>query len=63
VVKRMIEIALAKGVAPRCEINHSEEAKPYMALGVKHFCLGDELRNNTVYWNTEGKALRDVVVQ
>jgi 2-keto-3-deoxy-L-rhamnonate aldolase RhmA len=61
VEKRMIEIALDRGVSPRCEINHSEEAKPYMALGVKHFCLGDELRNNMVYWNTEGKALRDVM--
>jgi len=61
VEKRMIEIALAKGVAPRCEINHAEEAKPYIALGVKDFCLGDELRNNTIYWNSEGKALRDVV--
>lgn len=61
VEKRMIEIALKKGVQPRCEINRSEEAKPYMALGVNHFCLGDELRNNMVYWNTEGKALRDIV--
>ncbi len=61
VEKRMIEIALKKGVQPRCEINHAEEAKPYMALGVKHFCLGDELRNNMVYWNTEGKVLRGVM--
>ena len=61
VEKRMIEIALAKDVEPRCEINHAEEAKPYMALGVKHFCLGDELRNNMVYWNTEGEALRNLV--
>lgn len=63
VEKRMIEIALEKGVEPRCEINHAEEAKPYMALGVKHFCLGDELRNNMVYWNTEGKALRELVTK
>ncbi|MDY0289222.1 MAG: aldolase/citrate lyase family protein [Sphaerochaeta sp.] len=61
VEKRMIEIALEKGVEPRCEINHSEEAKPYIALGVKHFCLGDELRNNMIYWSTEGKALRSVM--
>lgn len=63
VEKRMIEIALEKGVAPRCEIDHAEQAKPYMALGVKHFCLGDELRNNMVYWNTEGAALRSVVMK
>lgn len=61
--KRMIEIALSRGVQPRCEINTAQEAQPYMALGVKHFCLGDELRNNMVYWNKEGKALRDIVVQ
>ncbi len=63
VEKRMIEIALKNKVEPRCEINRAEEAKPYMALGVKHFCLGDELRNNMTYWNNEGKALRDVVVK
>ena len=57
----MIEIALEKGDEPRCEINRSEEAKPYIALGVKHFCLGDELRNNMIYWSTEGKALRSVM--
>lgn len=61
VEKRMIDIALSKGVAPRVEINHPEEAVPYKQLGVKHFCLGDELHNNMVYWKIQGKALRTIL--
>lgn len=59
--KRMIEIALKRGVHVRCEINSAQEAVPYMKLGVKHFCLGDELRNNMIYWNTVGKELKKEV--
>lgn len=59
--RKMIAVALKHGVQPRCEINSPEEAAYYMNLGVNHFCLGDELRNNTVYWTDKGKALRTVI--
>jgi 2-keto-3-deoxy-L-rhamnonate aldolase RhmA len=36
----MIEAALKKGVAPRVEIGDFEQAKPYVAMGVRHFCIG-----------------------
>lgn len=57
----MIQTALAHNIAPRCEINSPEEADYYIKLGVRHFCLGDELRNNMTYWNTAGGGLRDIV--
>ncbi|MGE4484478.1 MAG: HpcH/HpaI aldolase/citrate lyase family protein [Oscillospiraceae bacterium] len=61
VERRMIEVAIKHGVQPRCEINTAEEAKYYIDLGVKHFCLGDELRNNSNYWSKVGGALKNVV--
>ena len=38
--KRMIEMALKKGVAPRVEVGSFELAKPFIDMGVKHFCIG-----------------------
>lgn len=39
----MIELALKKGVAPRVEIAGFEQAKPFIELGVRHFCVGTDL--------------------
>jgi 2-keto-3-deoxy-L-rhamnonate aldolase RhmA len=38
--KYMIEAALKKSVAPRVEIGSFEQAKPYVDMGVRHFCIG-----------------------
>lgn len=38
--KEMVKKALAKGVHPRVEIGSYEEAKPWLDLGVRHFCIG-----------------------
>ena len=40
----MIELALKRGVAPRVEIASFEQAKPYLEMGVRHFCIGTDLR-------------------
>ncbi len=40
----MIELAIRKGVAPRVEIAGFEQAKPYVEMGVRHFCIGWDLR-------------------
>lgn len=61
VEREMIRVALAHGIQPRCEINTVEDAEYYIDLGVKHFCLGDELRNNLNYWNNVGGGLRDLI--
>ncbi len=39
----MIELALKKGVAPRVEIGSFEQAKPFIEMGVRHFCIGTDL--------------------
>jgi 2-keto-3-deoxy-L-rhamnonate aldolase RhmA len=38
--KYMIEAAIKKGVVPRVEISSFEQAKPYVDMGVRHFCIG-----------------------
>jgi len=38
--REMIEMALKKGVHPRVEIAGFEQAKPFIEMGVRHFCIG-----------------------
>lgn len=57
--RHCIEVALAHGVQPRCEIHSAEAAKYYMDLGVRHFCLGDQLVQFQAYLNGEGKLMRE----
>jgi len=40
----MIELALKKGVAPRVETTSFTETKPYVEMGVRHFCIGTDLK-------------------
>lgn len=57
----MIRVALRHGVRPRCEINRPEEALRYMEMGVKDFCIGDELRNHMTMWTQMGGGLRKLL--
>ncbi|MGE4284815.1 MAG: HpcH/HpaI aldolase/citrate lyase family protein [Clostridia bacterium] len=60
VERQMIKIALKHNVQPMCEINTPEESQYYIDLGVKHFCLGDELKNNMSYWTNSGGKMREI---
>ena len=40
----MIEMALKKGVHPRVELRSIEDAKPFWEMGVRHFCVGWDIR-------------------
>lgn len=57
--RHMIEVALAHGVQPRCEIYSPEEAEYYKELGVKHFCIADELKILANVWAQKGRELRE----
>lgn len=59
--RHCIQVALEHGVQPRCEILKPEEALYYKELGVKHFCLGDEVKILRSWWQEKGNALRDLV--
>ncbi len=59
--RQMIEMAFKHNVQPRCEINTAAEAQYYYDLGVRHFCLGDEISTHIRYFNTDGKAVRELI--
>ena len=56
-----IRVALEHGVQPRCEIGTPEEAEYYKALGVRHFCLGDQLKILRNWWKENGEKLREMI--
>ncbi|MGI5967235.1 2,4-dihydroxyhept-2-ene-1,7-dioic acid aldolase [Anaerotruncus sp. AF02-27] len=59
--RRMIEAAFKHGVQPRCEINTAAEAQYYYDLGIRHFCLGDEVGTHIRFFNTDGKSVRNLL--
>jgi 2-keto-3-deoxy-L-rhamnonate aldolase RhmA len=59
--KHCIKVALKHNVSPRCEIQNVEAAKYYLDLGVKHFCLGDQLVQLTNFWTNSGKQMQELL--
>src|SRR5215468_3254918 len=57
----VIETALKRGIAPRAEITHPEEAKRYLDLGVKHFCIGTDVSILFQWFVQSGKAMRAIL--
>ncbi|MFH1569660.1 MAG: aldolase/citrate lyase family protein [Gemmatimonadota bacterium] len=61
VEKRVLQAALAAGVQPRAEINSPDEARYYLDLGVRHFCIGTDVAVLFSWLKQNGDALRKVV--
>jgi len=61
VERRVIESALKAGVQPRAEINSPDQAKYYLDLGVRHFCIGTDVTILFQWWKDNGNELRKVV--
>lgn len=59
--REMISCALRHGVRPRCEIATPEAAEYYKKLGVKDFCLNDEMAALRRFWFQDGETLRRLV--
>jgi 4-hydroxy-2-oxoheptanedioate aldolase len=53
----VIETSLKKGVAVRAEIAKPEDAKKYLDLGVKHFCIGWDVTILFNWYKEAGHAL------
>jgi 2-keto-3-deoxy-L-rhamnonate aldolase RhmA len=61
--RKTIEAALAHGVAPRAEIGSVDDAKRYLDMGVRHFCIGTDLVILSQWWQKAGEGIRDVVAR
>jgi 2-keto-3-deoxy-L-rhamnonate aldolase RhmA len=54
----MIKKALEKGVRPRVVISRFEEAGEYWEMGVRDFCLGNDLGILYAWWTSNGQKMR-----
>lgn len=61
VQRDMIERALKKGVAPRVEIVGFEQAQPFVEMGVRHFCVGWDVRVLFNWCQEQGQAMRNLL--
>ncbi|MCC6174623.1 MAG: 2,4-dihydroxyhept-2-ene-1,7-dioic acid aldolase [Chloroflexi bacterium] len=59
--KFTIETALKMGIRPRAEIGSPEQAKPYVDMGVRDFCIGWDVRILYDWFKSNGKAMREVL--
>jgi 4-hydroxy-2-oxoheptanedioate aldolase len=56
--RKTIETALAKGLHPRVELADITQAAPYLEMGVKHFCIGWDVRILHDWWRVNGEGMR-----
>ena len=61
VERKVFETALKMGVAPRAEIGSVDQAKYYLDLGVRHFCIGTDISILYEWWKVNGDRLRKVI--
>ena len=58
---RTIETALAKGLHPRVDLGDITHAGPYLEMGVKHFCIGWDVRILHDWWRINGEGMRAIL--
>jgi 4-hydroxy-2-oxoheptanedioate aldolase len=56
--KKVLAKSIEMGIPPRAEINSADDAKYYLDLGVRHFCIGTDINIIFNYMKNEGGALR-----
>jgi 4-hydroxy-2-oxoheptanedioate aldolase len=59
--KKTIETALKKGLHPRVELRDPSQAAKYLDMGVKHFCIGWDVRILADWWDTKGEEMRGLL--
>ncbi|MBM3265548.1 MAG: 2,4-dihydroxyhept-2-ene-1,7-dioic acid aldolase [candidate division Zixibacteria bacterium] len=59
--RMVIEKSLAAGKHPRAEIGTADQAKYYLDMGVRHFCIGTDVTILYQWWKTQGEALKKAV--
>lgn len=57
----VIETALKMGVAPRAEISRPEQARDYLDMGVKHFCIGTDMNILFNWFKQNGREMRNLL--
>ena len=58
---KTIQTALKKGLHPRIELRDPSQAGRYLEMGVKHFCIGWDVRILADWWDTKGAEMRKLL--
>jgi len=53
--------SLAAGIQPRAEITDPEDARDYLDLGVRHFCIGTDVHILHAWLNERGGQLAEIL--
>ena len=61
VERQVFETAIKMGIPPRAEIGSVDQAKYFMDMGVRHFCIGTDIAILYSWWKENGEGLRKVV--
>jgi 2-keto-3-deoxy-L-rhamnonate aldolase RhmA len=61
VEKFVIETCLKYGIPPRIEVDRPERAKPYLDMGVRHFCIGTDIVVVYDWMKTNGEQMRKLL--
>jgi 2-keto-3-deoxy-L-rhamnonate aldolase RhmA len=61
--RKTIETALAKRLHPRVELADITQAAPYLEMGVKHFCIGWDVRILHDWWRANGEGMRAMLAK
>ena len=56
----VIELTLRKGLAPRVEATNFEQIKPFLEMGVRHFCIGTDLRIIYEWCGRQAESIREL---
>ncbi len=59
--KKTIETALKKGLHPRVELRDPSQAAKYLDMGVKHYCIGWDVRILADWWDSKGAEMRGLL--
>jgi hypothetical protein len=58
---KTIQTALKKGLHPRVELRDPSQAQRYLEMGVKHFCIGWDVRILADWWDIKGAEMRKLL--
>ena len=58
---KTIQTALKKGLHPRVELRDPSQAGRYLEMGVKHFCIGWDVRILADWWDSKGAEMRKLL--
>ena len=58
---KMIKMALERGVHPRIEIGSFEHAKPFIEMGVRHFCIGWDMFTLAGWCRQQSEGIKELL--